>query len=114
MAVELVIRLPPVNKPRFDFQLLGREILDAQAVEEPRRVGRHEGRLVSPVVEIVIAEQADVRHEDSGVDVQSVCHVEVVAAVRLRNVPVSIADIPLADPGAAIAARCRGGKHVRT
>ena len=70
MAVELGVRLPSVDEPRLDLQLVGREPLDAHAVEEPGRVRRNIGRLVSPVVEVVVAEQADVRHENSRVDVE--------------------------------------------
>src|ERR1017187_7994317 len=113
MAVELVIRLPSVNNPGLNLQLVSGEPLDAQSIKKPRCVRGHERRLVGPVVEVVVAEQANVRHEDSRVDVQSVVHVEVVPAPRLRDVFVSIANIPLADPGAAIIARCGGRKKTK-
>src|ERR1019366_8481359 len=38
-------------------------------------------------------------------------HVEVVPAVRLRNIFVRTADIPLADPGAGVIARRCDSKH---
>ena len=111
MTVELVIRLPAVDEPRLDLQMVGGEPLDSHAVEEPWRVGRNIGRLIGPVIEVVITEQADVGDEDTGVDVESVMHVEVVSAVGFRNVFVSGADIPLADRGAGVVAYRGGGKH---
>ena len=114
MAVELGVGLPSVDDPGLDLQLVGGEPLNAQAVEEPRRVGRHVRRLVGPVIEVVVAEQADVRHEDPRVDVQPMVHVEVIAAVGLRDISVSVAEVPLAHSGAGVVARRRGGEHVRT
>src|ERR1022692_1610504 len=102
MAIELVIRLPSVDNPRLNLQLVSGEPLDAQSIEEPRRVGGHERRLIGPVVEVVIAEQANVRDEDSGVDVEPVVDVEVVPAPGLGNVFISVADVPLANSGAAV------------
>ena len=71
VAVVLVVRLPTVNDPGLDLQLLRGKPLNSQSIEEPRCVGRDEGRLVNPIIEVVVAEQADVRHEDSGIDVQA-------------------------------------------
>ena len=38
-VIEFAVRLPAVDDPRLDLQLLGREDLDPQAVEKPRRIG---------------------------------------------------------------------------
>ena len=107
VAVVLRIGLPSVDEPGFDFQLVGGEPLNAHAVEEPRRIGGNIGRLIGPVIEIVVAEQADVRHEDSGVDIEPVVNVEVISAVSFRNILVSTLQVPLADsagiPGATVA-----------
>lgn len=40
LAVALPVGLPCVNDPRFDFQFIARENLDADAVKKPRRVRR--------------------------------------------------------------------------
>src|SRR5579862_4911187 len=69
--VESSVGLPSVDVPIFDLQFIRRKYLHAQAVEKPRSVGGNIGRLVCPVVKIVVAEEADVRHEDSSVDVDS-------------------------------------------
>src|SRR6266478_7341903 len=55
-VVESPVGLPAVHEPRFDFQMLGREDLHAHTIEKPWRVGRNIGRLVRPVVELVVAE----------------------------------------------------------
>src|SRR5580704_500990 len=39
MAVVLCIRLPSVDEPGFDLQLVGGEPLGTNAVKEPRRIG---------------------------------------------------------------------------
>jgi hypothetical protein len=39
VAVELSIRLPPVDEPRLDLQLVGGELLDTHTVKEPRCIG---------------------------------------------------------------------------
>src|ERR1700690_1792407 len=51
VAVELVVRLPAVDYPGFDLQLVSGEPLNSQSIEEPQRVRGHERRLVSLVVE---------------------------------------------------------------
>src|SRR5262249_6234690 len=38
--VEFAIRLPAIDDPRLDFQLVAGKDLNSHAVEEPRRVGR--------------------------------------------------------------------------
>ncbi len=70
LAVVLAIRLPSVDQPGFELQLIGREPLDAEAVEEPGSVGRHVGRLIRPVIEAVVTEQSDIGHEDAGLEVR--------------------------------------------
>src|SRR5215469_6388741 len=82
-GVEPSIRLPPIREPRLNLQMLCRKNLNAHAVEEPRRVRRNIRRLIGPVVELVVTEQAHVRHEDACVHVDSMQRVEVVATVRL-------------------------------
>jgi len=111
LAVCACVGLPTVDDPRLNLQLLGWKILNTQAVEEPRRVRRNERGLVSPVVEVVVAEEANVGHEDSGVNIEPIVHVKVVAAVRFRYVFVGGAHIPLTHSGTGIVAHRCGGKH---
>src|ERR1700730_12180289 len=111
MAIELRIRLPSVDDPGLNFQFVSGKPLNANPIEKPWSVGRHKRWLIGPVVEIVITEEPDVRHEDSSVDVKPVIYVEMVTAPGFRDVFVSIAKIPLADSGATIVARCRGSKQ---
>src|SRR5260370_22828022 len=85
VSIEPGVGLPAVDEPRLDLQRIGGEPLDSQSIEEPGRVGRNEGRLVSPVVEIVVAEEADVRDENAGIDSQPVGHIEMIAGIRFRN-----------------------------
>src|SRR5208282_5569808 len=54
------VRLPAIDDPRFDLEVRGRENLDANTLEKPRCIGGNVRRLISPVIEVVIAEQADV------------------------------------------------------
>jgi hypothetical protein len=75
--------------------------LNAQAVEEPWGVGRDGRRLIGPVIERIIAEQSDIAHEDSGVDVDAVKLVDGITAVGLGDVAVSGVEIPLAARGLA-------------
>ena len=75
------------------------------AVEEPRRVVGGVGRQVRPVLEVVVGEQADIGHEDTGVDVDAVPHVEVVAAVHLADVAQGRIEVELTLHGADIVAR---------
>src|ERR1022692_5066122 len=111
MAVVFGVRLPPVDKPGLDLQLIGGEELNARAVEKPRRVRGNIRRLVSPVIEVVVAEQTDVGDENSSVYVQAVKQVKVVPAVSFRGVLVGAAEVPLANAKAGVIARRGGGEH---
>src|ERR1700730_2157403 len=102
MTVELGIGLPTVDDPRLNLQLVGREPLNPHAVEEPRCVRGNKRGLVRPVVVVVITEETYIRHEDSRVDVKPMVRVEVVPAPRFREVFVSMVEVPLADPCAAV------------
>src|SRR5215472_8187807 len=114
------IRLPAVDDPRLDFQLLGGKYLNAHAGEKPRGIGRDIRRLIGPVIEVVKAEQTDVRQEDAGVDVNSVQRVNVISAVGLIHIPIRIVELPLAARIAGIIARSGGriltdlAQHPRT
>ena len=70
--------------------------LHPQAIEKPRRVGGNVRRLVSPVVKVVVAEQADVRQENARIDIDPIQGVDVVAAVGLCQITVRSVQIPLA------------------
>src|SRR5215472_14283058 len=91
LAAIAAIGLPAVDDPGFNLQLVGRKPLDADAVEEPRGIRRYIGRLVGPVVEVVVTEKTDVRNENARVDIEPVVYVEVIAAVGLRDVLVGAA-----------------------
>lgn len=105
LAVGACVRLPSVDDPWLDLQFLGRKILNAEAVEEPRRVRRHERWLVGPVIEVVITEEADVGDEYAGVHVEAVANVPVIAAPCFGDIFVGIGKIPLAaDVQAVVAA----------
>src|SRR5450432_45605 len=108
MAVELVIRLPSVNKPWLDLQVVSWKPLHPHAVEKPRSIRRDVRWLISPIVEVVIAKETDVRYEYTGIDVEAVIDIEVVAAICLRHILVGTADVPLSHRGAGIVAD-RGG-----
>src|SRR6202789_1338406 len=105
LAVEAAIGLPTVDEPGFDLEVRGRKDLSARAVEEPGRVGGDERRLIGPVIELVEAEEADVRQEDSGIDVDTVQFVPVVSAIHLRDVAIGAVKVPLPTRGAAIVTR---------
>src|SRR5262249_9052142 len=77
-AAQPPVGLPAVDDPRLDLQLGGREPLNAEAVEEPGSIRRYIGWLVGPVIEVVVAEQADIRNENAGIEVQPVVYVEVI------------------------------------
>ena len=53
------VRLPTVNNPGLDLQLVRGKPLNAKSVEKPWSVRGYIGRLVSPVVEVVVAEEPD-------------------------------------------------------
>jgi len=109
--IELAIGLPAVHQPGLDLQLVAGKDLRPHAVEEPRSVRRHVGRLIGPVVEVVIAPETDVRHEDAGLDVDAIQRVEVVPAVRLGDVAVRVVEVPLPSRGARVVARRRLRVH---
>ena len=66
------VGLPSVDDPRLNLQMVRGENLYSHALEKPGRVGGNVGGLVGPVIEVVVAEQTDVGHEDSRIDVDSV------------------------------------------
>src|SRR5258707_541026 len=104
-TVKSTVRLPSVGEPRLNLQVFCRENLHAHAVEEPWRIRRNVGRLIRPVVELVVTEKPDVGHEDPRIDVDPMQCVEVVAAVSLRYIPVRIVELPLTARRAGIVAR---------
>ena len=65
-----------------------------------------------PVVELVVAEQPDIRHEDSGVDIDSMQCIEVVATVCLRKIAIGVIKVPLSARRAGVIARC--GLRIQT
>ena len=87
-AVESTVGLPSIDNPWFDLQLLRREDLNAHACKEPWRVGGDVRRLVCPVIEVIETEQSDVGQEDSSVHIDAMQDIEVIPAVRLRQIPV--------------------------
>src|SRR5262249_17525629 len=70
--VELRVRLPAVDDPDLDLEAVGWEDLYARAVEEPGRIVRGERRLIRPILEVHVREQAHVRHEYAGIDIDAV------------------------------------------
>src|SRR5262245_729889 len=112
-SIELAVSLPAVDEPRFNLQLFARKDLRPHAGEEPGRVGRNKRRLVRPVVEVVEAPEADIGHEDPGVYVDPMHLVEVVSAIGLSQVAVSIVEVPLAAGGAGVIARLRLRIHAK-
>src|ERR1022692_3398342 len=112
MAVKLGIGLPPIDYPRLNLEFVRREPLNAQAIEEPWSVGRHIGRLISPVVVIVVTEQTDVRDKNPGIDVEAVLNVEVISSPCFRNIFVGILEIPLAAPAGVPTRRAGCGATV--
>src|SRR5262249_40922876 len=100
-----------VDDPGLNLQLVRGEPLDADAVEEPWCVGGNIRWLISPVIEVVVAEQSDVGHENPGIDVQSVIYVKVVSAVGFRYVFVCTTKVPLAAAHAGVIARRCNTEH---
>ena len=76
--------------------------LHAHAIEKPRRIRRDVGRLIRPIVELIVTEKPDVGHEDAGIDVDPMQCVEVVPAVGLRNIPVRTVEVPLSPCGTRV------------
>src|SRR6266850_6016552 len=85
--------------------MLRRENLYSNAVEEPWGVGGNIRRLIRPVVELIVAEEADIGHKDSGVDIDAMQGVEMVATVRFGEITIGVVQIPLATRRAGIVAR---------
>src|SRR6266436_1942787 len=112
-TVKSTVRLPSVGEPRLDLQVFCRENLHAHAVEEPWRIRRNVGRLIRPVVELVVTEKPDVGHEDPRIHVDSMQGVEVVAAVGLRNIAVRIVQLPLTARWAGVITRRRLRIHTK-
>src|ERR1700674_3939125 len=100
--LEFAVRLPAVDEPRLDLQLVGWPDLEAQTLKEPRRVRGDVRRLIGPVVEAVITPEADVRHEDAGVHVDAVERVPVIAAIAFRDVAIRRVQVPRASTRAGI------------
>src|SRR5579864_2116672 len=90
VTVELGIGLPAVDEPRLDLELISGKPLNSNAVKKPRSVRGNIRRLVSPVVEVVVTEQADIRHENARVDVQPMVHIEVISAPGFGKVFVGV------------------------
>src|ERR1700683_3565505 len=88
-----------------------RENLYPHAIEKPWSVGGNVRGLIGPIIEVVVTEQADVRHEDSRVNVDSVQRVDVISAISFRYVAVCIGEIPLAISWAGVIPRRRLGIH---
>src|SRR5437868_4081849 len=103
--IELAVRLPSIDDPRLDLELFAWEDLNAHAVEEPRCVRRYIRGLIRPVVELIIAVESDVGHEDARIDVDAVQLVEVISAIGLRDVSISVVELPLPAPGTRVIAR---------
>src|SRR5207247_8564643 len=58
--VESPVRLPSVHKPGFDLQMLVGEYLNPHAIEKPRRVGGNIGRLIGPIVKVIVTKETHV------------------------------------------------------
>ncbi len=106
--VEGSVSLPAVDQPELHLQAIGGEDLQPGAVEKPRRVVGGIGRLISPVLEVVVREQSDVRHEDSHVEIDATQDVPVISAVRFAQIAEGIAQVELPPVGAAVVARDAG------
>src|SRR4029077_420687 len=106
-VIEPAIGLPSVDEPRLNLQFRCREDLYPHPIEKPWRVRGNIRRLIGPVVEIVVTEEADVRHENSCVNVDSMQRVEVVSTVRFGQVPIGVVQVPLATRGTSVISRGR-------
>src|SRR5262249_50643264 len=88
-------------------QLVGREPLNAKAVEEPRRIGRDIRWLIGPVIEVVVAEQTDIGDENPSIDVEPVIYVKVISAVGFGAVFICAAKVLLSASWAgSVERRC--------
>src|ERR1700688_947308 len=79
-----------------------REDLDSKAGEKPWSVGRNIGRLIGPIIELVVTEETDIRQEDTGINVYAVQSIEMVSSVRFREIAICVVQIPLPASGAGI------------
>src|ERR1700686_2254587 len=78
------------------------ENLNSKTGEKPRSVGRNIGRLIGPVVELVVTEETDIRHEYAAIDVNSVKSIEMISAVCFRQITVGVVQIPLPTCSAGV------------
>src|SRR5450755_1698082 len=85
--------------------MFGGKQLYPDPIEKPWSIGRHIGWLIGPIIKVVVAEQSDVRHENSSVHIDSVHRIEVVTAVSLRKVTVCAIEVPLPSRRAGVIAR---------
>lgn len=111
LASQPAIGLPAVDDPGLDLQFVRGKPLNAKAVKEPRSVGRDIRRLIGPVIKVVVAEQANIGNENSGINIEPVIYVKVIAAVSLRYIFVGATKVPLAASGARVIARCCNTEH---
>src|SRR6185369_8568059 len=105
-VIEPAVGLPSIDKPRLNLQFCRGKDLHSHSVEEPWRVRRDIGRLIGPVIKVVVAEESDVRHEYSGIDVDPVQGVEVVSAVGFGQITICVVQVPLATRGTSVISRC--------
>src|ERR1019366_1986665 len=110
-VIEAARGLPSVHQPGLDFPVLIGENLYAHAIAEPWRVRRHVRWLIGPVVEVVVAEQAHIRHEDPGLNIDTIHYVEVISGVGLGDIAIGIGKLPLATRRAGIVAWRGRGIH---
>src|SRR6266446_138507 len=68
-VVEAPVGLPSVHEPGLNLQFFSWKDLDAHSVKKPWRVRRNIRRLIGPVIEVVVAEEADVGDEDSSIHI---------------------------------------------
>src|SRR5258708_13550504 len=78
--------------------------MDAADIKTPRSVGRNVGWLVGPVVKFVKTEEPDIGEKDSGVHVNPVQFVDVIAAVSFCDIAIRSDQIELSSAGSRIIA----------
>jgi hypothetical protein len=98
-------RVPGLVSNCVDLQSIGREDLNTSAIEEPRRIVRSIGRLIGPVLEVVVGEQADIGHEDAHVEVDAVQAIPVIAGVGFVQITIDCLQIELTAECAEVVAR---------
>src|SRR5215472_14770643 len=91
--------------------MVRRENLHPDAVEKPRCIGRDVGRLIGPVVEVVVAEEPDVGKKYSCIHVDPMQHIKVISTVSLRKIAIRAYKIPLAVARTRVVSRRRGRVH---